>query len=154
MLFLSGQTILCANPDLKGGPKLKIVNDIVTSITRKRGKMRLAHMNLSLHGSCKFNKFYQIRISLYRLSKKKFPIVSVICGGLAYVLTATSACDSLDIMMLPSHLILHLACPHARCGRGTVHPIKCCIKWRISRGRGPSVLLVACVLIESQRFIA
>jgi hypothetical protein len=60
VLFLSGQTILHADPDLKIGPRLKIVNDTVTSIIGKQGKTRLAHMNSSLHGSCKFNKFYLI----------------------------------------------------------------------------------------------
>ena len=48
VLFLSGRTILRVDPDLKTGPKLKIVNDTVTSITGKRGKMGLARMNLSL----------------------------------------------------------------------------------------------------------
>ena len=47
MLFLSGRTILCADPDLKIGPKLKIVNDIVTSIIGKQGKTRLACMNFT-----------------------------------------------------------------------------------------------------------
>ena len=34
-LFLSGRTILRADPDLKIGPKLKIVNNTVTSIKGK-----------------------------------------------------------------------------------------------------------------------
>ena len=76
VLFLSGRTILRADPDLKIGPKLKIVNDIVTSITRKRGKMRLAHMNLSLHGSCKFNKFYLIHANKRRAVQSHYSMSS------------------------------------------------------------------------------
>jgi len=47
-MFLSGRTILRANSDLKTGPKLKIINDTVTSIIGKREKTRLARMTLSL----------------------------------------------------------------------------------------------------------
>ena len=71
VLFLSGRRILCADPDLKIGPKLKIVNDTVTCITGKQGKMRVARMNLSLHGSCKFNKFYLIHANKRRAGKTR-----------------------------------------------------------------------------------
>jgi hypothetical protein len=64
VLFLSSWTILHADLDLKIGRKLKIVNDIITSIIGKQGKMKLAHMNSSLHGSCKFNKEESSAITL------------------------------------------------------------------------------------------
>jgi hypothetical protein len=64
VLFLSGWTILHVDLDLKIGPKLKIVNDIITSITGKQGKMKLSRMNLLLHGSCKFNKEESSAITL------------------------------------------------------------------------------------------
>ena len=86
VLFLSGRTILCADPDLKIGPKLKIVNDIVTSIIGKRGKMRLACMNWSLHGSCKFNKFYLIHANKRRAMQSHY---SMSCNYYQYILVLT-----------------------------------------------------------------
>jgi hypothetical protein len=76
MLFLCSRTILRADPDLKIGPKLKIVNDIVTSITGKRGKMRLACMNSLLHGSCKFDKFYLIHANKRRAVQSHYSMSS------------------------------------------------------------------------------
>ena len=76
MLFLSGGTILRVNPDLKIGPKLKIVNDTVTSIIGKQGKMKPAPMNSSLHGSCKFNKFYLIHANKRRVVQSHYSMSS------------------------------------------------------------------------------
>ena len=76
MLFLSGRTILRADLDLKIGPKLKIVNDTITSIIGERGKTRLARMNSSLHGSCKFNKFYLIHANKRRAVQSHYSMSS------------------------------------------------------------------------------